>query len=46
VRTSSTSTLSEDGVEIDGAVEVQSAIRKNIDPMAFVVSRSIEDRNL
>ena len=41
-----TTAAGEDVVEVDGAVEGERAIRKDVNPVSLVVSRSVEDGDL
>lgn len=36
----------EDGLEINSPIEVQRAIGEDVNPMAFVVARCVQDRDL
>ena len=46
MRASSTAILGEDGLKIDGAVEAQSTVGQDVNPVRLVVTRCIEDRDL
>ena len=44
--TSSTAILGEDGLKIDGAVEAQSTVGQDVNPVGLVVTRCVEDGDL
>lgn len=46
MRTSSTTATSEDVIKINGAVEAQATVGEYVNPMALVITRSVEDRDL
>jgi hypothetical protein len=46
VRTSSTTITSEDVFEVDGSVEAQATVWEDVNPMALVVTRGVENRDL
>jgi hypothetical protein len=46
VRAGATSALGEDGLKVDGSVEAEGAIVKDVNPMGLVVTRGVENRDL
>lgn len=40
------STVLEDALEVDGAVEAQATVLEDINPVALVVARSVDNRDL
>ncbi len=46
VRTGASSRGGKDLLEVDSAVEAETAVREDINPMALVIARSVQDRDL
>ena len=46
MRTSSTTIMRKDVFEVDSAVEAQAAVGEDVNPMAFIVTWCVEDRDL
>lgn len=46
MRSSTTTACGEDILKINRSVEAQATIRKYINPMTLIITRSVEDRNL